>query len=246
MLSISATIITFNEADRIHETISSLAFCEEIIVIDSYSTDETVQVARAAGARVTLRPWNSYSDQKNFAATQARHDWIFSVDADERPSAELAAEIMRWKQEAEVSDVHGLSMPRRASYCGRWINHSGWYPDRKTRLYDKRFAQWEGEFVHERLLVEGDVKLLGGDLLHFPYRSVEDHHKRIDKYTRLAADQARHSGRHFNPARLFIAPLFFFIKTLILQRGFLDGLAGLQIAFMGARYVFLKEFRILR
>ena len=122
----------------------------------------------------------------------------------------------------------------------------GWYPDRKVRVYDRRAARWEGDFVHEGLRVEGPVQQLQGDLLHFPYRSLDDHHRRIDNYTRLAAVQAKKSWPALQPLRLLLSPPLFFIKTFFLQRGFLDGRAGLKIASMGTRYAFLKEFRILR
>jgi len=246
MIPISAIIISFNEVDRIRETIASLSFCDEILVVDAHSNDRTQEVARESGARVITRQWKGFSDQKNYAATHASNDWVFSIDADERPSIELADEIRRWKEGKPSKNITGLSMPRRAFYLGRWISHSGWYPDRKVRVYDRRVARWEGDFVHEGLLVEGSIQDLNGDLLHFPYRSIDDHHRRIDYYTRLAAAQADQSGRRFNPLRLVLAPPLFFIKTLFLQRGFLDRMAGLRIALMGARYAFLKEFRILR
>ena len=246
MIPISAIIISFNEADRIRETIASLSFCDEILVVDALSIDRTREIAIEAGARVLTRKWKGYSDQKNYAAAEASNDWVFSVDADERPSIELAAEVRRWKQNGLSDGVGGLSMPRRAFYLGRWISHSGWYPDRKVRVYDRRAARWEGDFVHEGLSVEGAVRKLHGDLLHFPYRSLDDHASRIDNYTRLAAARAKKAGRHFNPLRLLLSPPLFFLKTFLLQRGFLDGRAGLKIASMGARYAFIKEFRILR
>src|SRR5215510_4094507 len=152
---ISATIITLNESDRIAETIRSLSCCDEVIVVDSGSTDGTREIAARMGARVFTRQWDGYSGQKNFAAEQASHDWILSIDADERLSGELAAEISEWKQKPPATAA--MSMPRRAYYLGRWIGHSGWYPDRKVRLYDRRRARWKGEAVHESLQVDGAV-----------------------------------------------------------------------------------------
>jgi glycosyltransferase involved in cell wall biosynthesis len=243
-MRITATIITFNEQDRIAEAILSLSCCDEVIVVDSDSTDSTREVAARSGARVILRSWTGYSKQKNFAAEQAQNDWILSIDADERLSIELAGQIAAWKQSAAV-DVAALSAPRRAFYLGKWINHSGWYPDRKVRLYDRRRCHWEGDFVHERLKIRGSVGSLQGDLLHFPYRSWSDHMNRIEKYTRLAAQAARSTGRRTNILRLVLGPPLAFIKCFFLQAGFLDGWRGLIIAYMGARYVFLREFRIL-
>src|SRR5262245_41064718 len=139
MPQISATIITFNEEHRIAKAIASLASCDEIVVVDSGSTDRTCEIAEARGARVLRRSWEGYSKQKNFAAAQARNDWILSIDADEQLSAELAAEIAAWKKTEPTTPA--MSMPRRAFYLGKWIGHSGWYPDRKTRLYDRRRAR---------------------------------------------------------------------------------------------------------
>ena len=281
MPAISATIITFNEADRIAEAIGSLSCCDEIIVVDSGSTDQTREIALARGARVIECPWKGYSRQKNFAAEQAHSDWILSIDADERLSMELADEIVYWKKSAaegsgfeKACDPHparqpreaparqgeasrndcraalsqgekAVSMPRRVFYLGRWIKHSGWYPDRKIRLYDRRVCRWEGDFVHEWLKVDGAVSAFKGDLLHFPYRDWNDHAARIARYSELAARAARSSGRRGNIGRLLLAPPLVFLKAFLLRAGFLDGWRGLAIAYMGARYVFQKEFRIL-
>jgi len=244
MSAITATIITLNEEDRIAEAIASLPCCDEVIVIDAGSTDRTREIARERGARVILRPWEGFSKQKNFAAEQARNDWILSIDADERLSIELADQIMRWKREDPPAAA--CSMPRRAFYLGRWINHSGWYPDRKIRLYDRRRCAWEGDFVHESMKVDGSVGKLHGDLMHFPYRDWSDHAARIDRYTELAARAARSAGRRGNIVKLALAPPLTFIKAFVLHAGFLDGWRGLAIAYMGARYVFRREFRILR
>jgi glycosyltransferase involved in cell wall biosynthesis len=243
MPAITATIITFNEEDRIVECLSSLSCCDEVIVVDSGSTDSTRQLATAKGARVFARAWEGYSKQKNFAADQARNDWILSIDADERLSIELADEITSWKK-ANPS-ARALSMPRRVFYLGRWIKHSGWYPDRKVRLYDRRFSRWEGDFVHESLKVDGNVDRFNGDLFHFPYRDWNDHLVRIKRYTELAAKAAHATGRRGSMGRLVLGPPVSFIKSFFLHVGFLDGWRGLLIAYMGARYVFAKEVRML-
>jgi hypothetical protein len=137
-------------------------------------------------------------------------------------------------------------MPRRAFYLGRWIKHSGWYPDRKLRLYDRRHCHWEGDFVHEGVMVNGAIGHLNGDLLHFPYRNWADHEKRIERYTDLAAQAARSTGRRTNLLKLALSPPLTFLKSYLLHAGFLDGWRGAAIAYMGARYVFKREFRILR
>src|SRR5438105_14532930 len=244
MPPITATIITFNEEDRIVECLASLSCCDEVIVVDSGSTDRTRDLAKAKGARVVERPWEGYSKQKNFAAGQARNEWILSIDADERLSIELAGEIVKWKKQEPSS--RAFSMPRRVFYLGRWIKHSGWYPDRKVRLYDRRFCRWEGDFVHESMKVDGNVGVFKGDLFHFPYRDWNDHVGRVVRYTELASKAARSAGRRGSIARLLVGPRAAFIKSFLLHVGSLDGWRGLAIAYMRARYVFEKEFRILR
>ena len=243
---ISGVIITLNEEARIGEAIASLSCCDEVIVVDSGSTDRTREIAGSRGARVIERTWEGYSKQKNFAATQASSDWILSVDADERLSVELAAGIAAWKRSGQPGTHRAYSMPRRTFYLGKWIGHSGWYPDRKIRLYDRRHCRWEGDFVHESMVVDGSVGRLQGDLFHFPYRDWNDHNRRIERYTDLAAKAARSNGRHGNVLKLAISPFLAFLRSFILHAGFLDGWRGAAISYMAARYVFKKEFRILR
>jgi glycosyltransferase involved in cell wall biosynthesis len=241
MPQISATIITLNEEGRIAEAIASLACCDEVIVVDSGSSDRTRDIATKLGARVITRNWEGYSKQKNFAAAQSRHDWILSIDADERVSAELSEEILRWK--TADSRFAAMSMPRRAFYLGRWIRHSGWYPDRKIRLYDRRHARWQGDFVHESMVVDGPVGRLHHDLLHLPYRNWQDHLDHVDHYTRLAAAEARKQGKRGNPVRLVLAPPASFLKTLFRRGGVWDGWRGFLIAYMAARYIYIRERR---
>ena len=243
MTPITAIIITHNEADRIAETIASLSCCDEILVIDSESTDRTREIAAQCGARVIVHAWEGFARQKNFGAEQARNDWILSIDADERPSVELAGEIMEWKRLPAGSAAR--SMPRRVSYFGAWINHSGWYPDRKIRLFDRRISYWEGA-IHERLIANAPVEQFHGDLLHFPYRNWADHVPRIDRYTRTASDAAHAAGKRGNLLMLLAGPPISFIRTFFLRLGFMDGWRGALIAYAGARYVFLRELRILR
>jgi glycosyltransferase involved in cell wall biosynthesis len=240
---ITGTIITHNEESRIAEAVASLSCCDEVLVVDSGSTDRTREIAERCGARVLVREWDGYSRQKNFAAAEAQHDWILSIDSDERLSAELAAEIAQWKRSARGS---GGSMPRRVFYLGAWIRHSGWYPDRKLRLYDRRQGRWSGDFVHEALDVVGAITAFKGDLLHFPYRNWQDHVRRIDRYTELAAKAARAAGKRGSMLRLLLAPAATFLKAFVIRAGFLDGWRGVLIAVAGARYVFQRELRILR
>ena len=240
---VSATIITYNEEDRIAAAIASLSCCDEVLVIDSESTDRTREIAARCGARVVQRKWEGYSRQKNFAAEQAANDWILSIDADERVSVELSNEILAWK--ALETAANAFSMPRRVFYFGKWIQHSGWYPDRKIRLYHRRRARWTGDFVHERLSVEGPISELSGDLLHFPYRSWADQMQRADRYIELAAREAK-SSRAGGSFKLLAGPPVAFLRAFVLRAGFLDGWRGAAIAYSAARYVFLRQLRILR
>jgi glycosyltransferase involved in cell wall biosynthesis len=242
-MKISAIVITFNEEENIADALQSLKWADEIIVVDSESTDRTVEIARLFTDKVIVRRWPGYSAQKNFAQEQASHDWIFSLDADERVSEELAGEIERIKSAVELR-ASGFEVPRLANYLGRWIRHSGWYPDYKLRLYDRRVSRWQGDYVHESVKVDGKVERLKGDLLHFTVRSASEHHERIDRYTTLAAKQAHAQGKRVSIASLVFSPIATFIRSYFLKLGFLDGLHGLAIARFAAYYAFLKNLKL--
>lgn len=242
-MKISATIITLNEERNLRRALETLDCADEVVVVDSGSTDRTREIACSYGARVMEHPWPGYAAQKNFAAAQAAHDWILSLDADEALSETLSAEIMRLKKEGPRAA--GYRMPRRAQYLGRWILHSGWYPDYKLRLYDRRRGRWTGDYVHESVQVDGPVESLQADLLHYTCDSLSEHLRTLDRYTTLAAQELRAQGRRANAARLLLAPPATFLKTYLLQQGFRDGYPGLLIAAMAAWYVFLKWAKTL-
>src|ERR1041384_2257648 len=227
-MKISAIVITLNEEQNIQAALESLRWADEIIVVDSESVDRTVEIARAFTDRVFGRAWPGYSAQKNFAAQQASYDWVFTLDADERVSDELMRELEQIKQSAEPQAA-GFEMPRLTSYLGRWIKHSGWYPDWKLRLYDRRRSRWVGDFVHEGLEVDGAIARLTGDLLHFTVKDASEHHLRIDRYTRLAAEQAHAQGKRASIASIIFSPLLTFIRSYVFKLGFLDGLQGYAI-----------------
>lgn len=235
MPQISAAIITLNEAQNIERAIRSLRAADEIVVVDSGSTDETVEIAQRAGARVIRHDWEGYAAQKNFAAREAHHDWILSLDADEELDSDAQAAFREWKTRAPAAA--GYQLARRANYLGRWILHSGWYPDFKLRLYDRRRGEWRGAYVHESVAVSGPVETLRGEILHYSYDSFEDHLKRIESYTDLAAREMFERGRRPGvAARLFVPP-WTFLQTYFLRLGILDGHQGYLIAQMAARYV---------
>ncbi len=238
MMKISATIITLNEQGNIERAIESLRCADEVLVVDSGSCDRTVEAAAKLGARVVESPWLGYAAQKNFAAGQAAHDWILSIDADEALSEALEAEIWQIKKNGPEFDAY--TVPRMAQYLGRWIFHSGWHPDRKVRLYDRRKAKWAGQYVHESVVVEGTVGHLKCNLLHYTCDSISEHLKTMDRYTTLAAQELVAQGRRIRWTDLTLNPLGTFLRTYFLRAGFLDGAEGLTIAFMSAFYNFLK------
>jgi glycosyltransferase involved in cell wall biosynthesis len=240
---LSVTIITKNEAADIGDALDSVGWADERIVVDSCSTDETAAVAARHGARVVSHEWPGYVAQKNYAASLATNDWILSLDADERVSPSLAREIEQTLA-GEPRD-RGYQMPRVTFHLGRWIRTTDWYPDYQLRLYDRRAAQWTGEYVHEGVSVNGRVGRLRHELQHFAYRDVAEHMETIDHYTTLAARQMFEQGRRATTIDLALQPAFAFFRNFILKRGFLDGSVGLTISRMNAHYVHLK-FKKLR
>ncbi len=237
-MKISATIITYNEERNLPRAIESLRCADEILVMDSGSSDRTVELAEKLGARVVESAWPGYANQKNLAAEQAVHDWILSIDADESLSEALEGEIWKLKKNGPQFDAY--TMPRLAQYLGRWIHHSGWYPDRKVRLYHRGKARWEGAFVHESVKVNGRVGHLQSNLLHFTCNSLSEHLKVMDRYTTLAAEQLLATGEKIAWGRLIFEPPWTFFQTYVLKLGFLDGVEGLAIANMAALYNFVK------
>jgi glycosyltransferase involved in cell wall biosynthesis len=237
-MKITATIITLNEERNIARSIESLRCADEILIVDSGSVDRTVELAQNLGVRVIEAGWLGFAAQKNWAAEQASHDWILSLDADEALSEALEAEIWNLKKTGPRCDAY--TMPRLARYLGRWILHSGWYPDRKVRLYHRANARWVGEFVHESVIVKGRIGHLESNILHFTCDSLSEHVKTLDKYTTLAAQEIAARRIRVPLSRLIFDPPWTFVKSYVLQRGFLDGLEGLTIAYMAAFYTFLK------
>jgi glycosyltransferase involved in cell wall biosynthesis len=235
---LSVTIITLNEADHIADAIASASFADEVIVVDAHSSDDTVAIARAAGARVEVRDWNGWIDQKNYAAGLAANDWILSLDADERITPALATEIRAML--AAGPDRHGYRIPRVTFHLGRWIRTTDFYPDFQTRLYDRRSARWQGKYVHESVAVDGGAGQLTHELQHYSYDDLADHLDRINRYTTLAARQMHEANRRSSIAHLVIPPPAAFLRNYLLRRGFMDGGAGFVLSAVNAYSVFLK------
>lgn len=237
-MKISATIITFNEERNLPRAIESLRCCDEIVVVDSGSTDRTMEIAERYGARVLEANWRGYAGQKNYASDQATHNWVLSIDADEALSEDLEGEI--WALKKRGPDADAYTVPRLAQYLGKWILHSGWYPDRKIRLFDRRKASWRGEYVHESVVCQGRVGQLKGNLLHYTCDSLTEHLRTMNRYTTLAAEEVVAGKKKVGYSQLLVDPAWTFFKSYIVQRGFLDGLEGLSIAYMASLYTFLK------
>jgi glycosyltransferase involved in cell wall biosynthesis len=239
---LTVTIITLNEAEHIAAAIDSASFADDILVVDSGSTDQTVDIARGKGVRVMSRQWTGYVDQKNFAAEQATHDWIFSLDADERIPAALAHEIRSTL--AGEPQYYGYRVPRVAFHLGRWIRTTDFYPDYQTRLYNRRFARWRGRYVHESVAVDGASGQLSNELQHYSFSDLRDHIQRINHYSTLSAKQMYEAGRRTGPVEILVHPPAAFLRNYILRRGFLDGTAGLTISLMNAWSVGLKFMKL--
>ena len=242
MERLSATIITRDEEHNIAEALKSLSWVDEIVVIDSGSTDRTVEICRKYTDRVYYRDWSGYVDQKNYAVDRASHDWIFSLDADERAGPELQAEIIKLRSQG--FQYAGYRIPRVAFFMGRWIRHGDWYPDYQLRLFDRRRGRWEGGRVHESVQIRGDAGMLGGEIQHFTYRRLSDYLRRLETYSTLAAADYDQKGRRFSPLGLMANPFLAFLRGYIFKRGFLDGTPGLMVAVLGAVSVYFKYAKL--
>ena len=242
MPGVSVTIITRNESANIEPALASVAWADERIVVDAESTDDTVARARPLADRVEVRAWPGYGAQKNYAAGLARHDWILSIDADERVTPALAAEIRAVLAHDPVQA--GFRMRRVTRYLGRWIRSTDWYPDHQLRLYDRRRAAWNLRPVHERVEPQGPVGLLTAELQHLSYRSVSHHLATIDKYTTLVAQAMREEGQSAGFGDLLLHPIAAFLRNYVLRAGFRDGLTGLMISGLNSYYVFLKFVKL--
>jgi glycosyltransferase involved in cell wall biosynthesis len=237
MSKLSIIIITKNEAANIRACIESVVWADEIIVVDSGSSDETVEVCRELGAQVHVHDWPGFGIQKNRALSYATHEWIFSIDADERVTPELQSQLIKAMEE---DSEDGFYVPRLSQFCGRFIRHSGWYPDYVLRLFRRTKGHFSDDMVHERVILEGTVGRLSSPLLHYSYLNEEDVQRKTEQYARAGAMQMFKSGK---AASLAAAPLragWAFIRTYCLRLGFLDGIAGFNIALMNARTTYLK------
>jgi glycosyltransferase involved in cell wall biosynthesis len=236
---ISAVLIAQNEEQKITAAVESVRFCDEVVLVDSGSTDRTREVAREAGARVIVNaPWPGFVAQRDFAVRAAGNDWVLALDADERVSPGLREEIEALR--AGGFGHPGYRMPRVALYLGRWIRATDWYPDPQVRLFDRTRAGWEGALVHESVRVRGSVGALRGELVHHPYADISDHLRKIDVYTTLWARQAFVAGRRVGPLEMAASSAWAFVRNYLLRGGIRLGSAGLTISTLNAYYTYVK------
>lgn len=243
-MKISAKIIVFNEEANIADVLKSVEWADEIVVVDSNSTDQTVEIARRFTDRIFNREFKGYKDKHQFADSMTSSDWIFWIDADERVTDELKVAIEQLKSRDPNSLPDGFKIARRTWYLGKWIKHSGWYPDYQMRLYRKDASFWDGIAPHETARVNGKVETLEGELLHYTKRNLSEHHLVLDSYTTLAAEYLAGNGKSIGAVGLFTNSIAAFFRTYILKQGFRDGIQGLIIAMFTAYSVFLKYAKV--
>lgn len=242
MRKISAVIITHNEERNLRDALESVRWADEIIVVDSMSIDRTVEIAREYTDKVYQRPWPGYVEQKNFAVSKAQHDWIFSIDADERVSETLKREIEEWRN--SETTLSGYFIPRKSFFLGRWIRHTSWYPDEKLRLFHKDRGRWEGGRVHESVYITDKTGYFKGELLHFSYRKISDYLRRLELYSTLAAEDYYERGKNIGFFTLTLNPFFTFIKNYIIKQGFRDGFPGLIVSILSSISAFFKYAKL--
>ena len=243
-MRISATIIVRNEADNIEAVCQSVAWADEIVIVDSDSTDNTVKIARRFTDKIYNRKFQGYKDKHEFADSKTTGDWIFWIDADERVTPELQAAIDRLRGSDPASYADGYKIARRTFFLDRWIRHSGWYPDYQMRLYRKSVSFWDGVAPHQTARVPGRVEKLDGELLHYTKRSLSEYHRVLDSYSSLAAEHFASEGKQAGVMKILGGAISAFFRSFIVKQGFRDGIPGLIIAIFTGYGVFLKYAKV--
>jgi glycosyltransferase involved in cell wall biosynthesis len=240
---VSAIVVCYNEEDNIGRCLSSLRWCDEIVVVDSFSTDRTVEICRQFTNIIIEREWAGYRDQKAFAHSKATKDWVLMIDSDEEVTPELKNEIL--EQLAVTGTLcSGFLLPRLVFYLDRWWRRGGWYPDYDIRLFRRDCATWGGTDPHEKIIVDGPVRRLRNPLHHFSYRNIDDHIQRINRFTTISSGELRTQGERWRLSDALLRPAFRFFRSYFLKRGFMEGFAGFYVAVTAAMYVFLKYAKL--
>jgi glycosyltransferase involved in cell wall biosynthesis len=241
---VSVIIITKNEVENIHACLESVTWADEIIVVDSGSSDGTAEICKSFGAQVYMHDWPGFGMQKNRALGYAAHDWVFSIDADERVTPELRAAIEAvLRKEADTCAAYRV--PRLSSYCGRFMRHSGWYPDPIVRLFKRNAAHFSDDLVHERLLVEGQIGQLGGELLHYAFADAGEVLQKINHYSSAGATMLQKRGRQASLMGAVLRGLWSFTRTYFLRAGFLDGREGFMLAVSNAEGTYYRYIKLM-
>lgn len=240
---VSACIITYNEEQNIRRCLESVKWADEIVVVDSKSTDKTVDICREYTDKIILRDFPGHIEQKNFALDQAMHNWVFCIDADEEITPHLQDEIKNVFEDSNPGKT-GFSVSRKTEYLGEWVTYGRWYPDYKLRLFDRRYGRWGGENPHDRVEVKGETGRLKGELLHRTYRDLSHHLDVINKYTTIAANQKHARGIKFPILHAVFSSFFYFLDSYIIRKGIFHGSRGLILSVMGSYYVFLKYAKL--
>lgn len=243
MPSLSVIIITKNEAANIRACLESVAWADEIVVVDSGSTDDTVAISQELGAQAYVHDWPGFGVQKNRALGYASKDWVLSLDADERVTPELRAEIETILHAEPASDAY--LVPRLSNYCGRFMHHSGWYPDLLPRLFKRGKAYFSDDLVHERLIVEGTLGELHGMLLHYSFDDLEEVLRKVNQYSTAGAQQMQRRGRTASLAGAVLRGLWSFVRTYVLRGGFLDGDEGFMLAVSNAEGTYYRYLKLM-
>ncbi len=236
---LSVIVITLNEEKNIRECLESVAWADDIVVVDARSRDRTTELARQYTEKVFVADWNGYAGAKEFALTKTNHEWVLWLDADERVTPALAAEIRDLLKKPNPA-ASAYEIPRRAFFLGKWIRHCGWYPGYVTRLFRRQSARFSSSLVHEHLEVSGDVSRLHSAIDHYTDDTLFHYFRKFNNYTSLAARDLRLRHKVFRAADLIFRPPFLFLKMYVIKRGFLDGWHGLVLAMVSAAYVFTK------
>jgi glycosyltransferase involved in cell wall biosynthesis len=239
MAVVSVIVITKNEERNIRECLNSVRWADEIVVVDSESTDATVTIAKEVSKKVFVRKWEGFGAAKNYALQQSTGDWVLWLDADERVTPELHKE-MQAVLEADKKCFAAYSMPRKANFLGRWIYHCGWYPGKVVRLFRKTSGTFSDDKVHEHLEVNGTIGNLESDLLHYTDPNLFHYYEKYNRYTSLAAEELMAHGKKFHLTKLLFNPVWIFIKMYFLRLGFMDGIPGFILCMCSANYVFTK------
>jgi len=242
-MKISAAVVCFNEEKNIERCLKSLEWADEIVVVDSFSTDNTVSICRKYTDRVYQRKWPGINKQKEFAVSLTKNEWVFVLDADEEVSKELRNEI-RKRLEADDGRYDGYMIKRHTYYLGRWINHGGWYPDYKLRLFKKSKARFVGEDPHDKVAVLGKVGKLKGDIYHYTYEDISHHLRTINSFSDVVSENMLKKKERFLLPKMLLKPPIKFFETYIYKLGFLDGIPGLIISILSSYYVFLKYAKL--